>query len=1335
MKSVIRHCFTFASLIVFCGGCVTFEQPVAMSGEEIVFGADAHIVAETKATSGTAETTSLTSFYVSAVTGSAGSESSAFTSTQFTQIPGSSPAAYKGSRNWPASDQNYKFYASNVPLTFAAGGTTVSATNTTDVVCAYLTDGTYKTKNTLTFDHIFARLGRVDVVAETGYTISGISIRMTPKTGGTYNLRTGAGQTDGTGWSSVTTGSSTVVANKTGANANDVYLVPGSYTLTATWTATQSGASVTYTNMEVDIVVVGGKTNVVSVVLGGEIILGIDLEEYCEYNYKDNLDYLTFYCDEAGTIGWKCTNASVAKTIQYSKDQGATWTSITSTTSGATISVSAGDVVWFKGTNSAYGTATNYNSFTLSNNAHVYGNVNSLTGNNVSVDTYCFYALFRDCAKLNTYNIKKIILPATTLSGHCYKYMFANCFGLTSAPDLPATTMKDYCYLDMFYQCTSLTIAPKLPATTLASCCYSNMFAMCSGLETAPDLPATTLAPNCYESMFKGCSGLLVAPELPATTLAAECYYSMFSLCSNLTTAPVLAVMTLANNCYGYMFYNCTGLLTAPELPATTLANYCYANMFKGCTGITVAPELPATTLANYCYANMFQGCTGLTTAPELPAVTLAGNCYSSMFYGCSSLNYVKALFTTTPSDTYTQDWVNGVAATGTFVKNPDAAWSVVGNNGVPTGWTVFDKNYLKFTFTSDGSVAWQNVKGDIQYSKNNGPWTAFGGATVSVSAGDEILFKGALTNGVGNAYEHTSSKFITTGKFNVSGDVRSLSSFSNTIKSRHFAYLFSKCFGLESAEDLVLPSASLNSYCFSSMFQHCVSLTVAPELPAASLATQCYYSMFEGCTSLESAPNLPATTLATGCYYAMFKGCSSLRAAPELPVQTLQAQCYYSMFEKCVSLTEAPELPATTMQSSCYQSMFLGCTALTEAPELPATTLATSCYYSMFNGCQQLATAPDLPATALATSCYYGMFQGCLSLTTAPVLPAETLVSSCYINMFNGCSSLNYIKALFTTTPSDTYTKTWVKSVAASGTFVKNFSAAWTETGNNGVPTGWMVEYTYPEPVGKFTINASGDQVGFAPGNLQCTIASGPDATGYNYTGTNWTFAKNQWEYLGSTASANSFVIGTKMDLFGWVGETADYNTYGLVNLSSTYSEHYGNSSDDVLKTDWGSIAELISNCGSGWYSLSIDDWDYILNSRSGGTVNSSTTIRYTGATIRTDAGGEDGFIIFPDNCMISGSEFTTVGRLNGNSNWGPKCTASQWTALEKKGCVFIPLSGYGFEDLTDEGGDVGYYCSSSARFPGLAWYAHFENDDFDPEHSKSRCFRMAVRLVKRVN
>lgn len=176
---------------------------------------------------------------------------------------------------------------------------------------------------------------------------------------------------------------------------------------------------------------------------------------------------------------------------------------------------------------------------------------------------------------------------------------------------------------------------------------------------------------------------------LVATTLAVDCYCNMFNGCRSLITTPALPATTLANGCYNSMFYNCTSLVTAPQLPATTLATQCYDSMFYGCTSLTTAPALPATILTEKCYYEMFYQCTSLVSAPELPATTLVSRCYTGMFRGCTSLNYIKAMFTTTPGTSYTSSWVEGVASSGTFVKNSAATWNVTGVNGIPSGWTV----------------------------------------------------------------------------------------------------------------------------------------------------------------------------------------------------------------------------------------------------------------------------------------------------------------------------------------------------------------------------------------------------------------------------------------------------------------------------------------------------------------------------------------------------------------------------------------------------------------------------------------------------------------------
>lgn len=239
-------------------------EPEAIPADVICFTAEGEGIGASVATRATA-VTSLSSFNVNCVTGTLGSSESSVFNTSFFGGP-----TYTGGQFWPVTDPSYKFYASNVAITPSASGPTVAASNATDVVCAVKSDPTYKVSNALVFDHIFARLGDVTITAASGYTVTGISITITPKTGGTYNLYTGNGQTDGTGWSSLSTGSSTGIANATpGTKSNDIYLVPGTYTLTATWTATRGESVQTFSGKTQTVALTAGKINTISATLGG----------------------------------------------------------------------------------------------------------------------------------------------------------------------------------------------------------------------------------------------------------------------------------------------------------------------------------------------------------------------------------------------------------------------------------------------------------------------------------------------------------------------------------------------------------------------------------------------------------------------------------------------------------------------------------------------------------------------------------------------------------------------------------------------------------------------------------------------------------------------------------------------------------------------------------------------------------------------------------------------------------------------------------------------------------------------------------------------------------
>ena len=218
--------------------------------------------------------------------------------------------------------------------------------------------------------------------------------------------------------------------------------------------------------------------------------------------------YLTFDILSSGTLKWKSNGSGATKTISYSINDGE-WTDITSSSS-ATISVSEGDVVRFKGSNTRYCEAdkNNYSGFANGTATfNISGNIMSLTeGDNFTnvttlPGTWTFTQLFKQSRCISAENL---ILPATTMTESCYRSMFSKCYTLEKAPELPATELANSCYSYMFEDC-AITSAPELPAPTLVSECYKNMFTGCTSLNYIKCL-ATTKPSGCLSDWVKNVS-------------------------------------------------------------------------------------------------------------------------------------------------------------------------------------------------------------------------------------------------------------------------------------------------------------------------------------------------------------------------------------------------------------------------------------------------------------------------------------------------------------------------------------------------------------------------------------------------------------------------------------------------------------------------------------------------------------------------------------------------------------------------------------------------------------------------------------------------------------
>lgn len=224
---------------------------------------------------------------------------------------------------------------------------------------------------------------------------------------------------------------------------------------------------------------------------------------------------LAFVITNSGVLRWVCSDSAYTKTIQYSKDKGLTWSSLTSTESGTTLNVEKGDVVQFKGDNATYASSIlAYNSFSASTcEFYLVGNIMSLinstnfSGLTTLESAYTFYSLFEDCTGLT--DASSLSLPATTLSDNCYAYMFYGCSGLNDVID-PSELVFNNSYYNSSIDdiVANFSVTPNLIATQLSNGCYQSMFEGCSSLTKAPVLIAETLTQNCYSQMFKDCTSL-----------------------------------------------------------------------------------------------------------------------------------------------------------------------------------------------------------------------------------------------------------------------------------------------------------------------------------------------------------------------------------------------------------------------------------------------------------------------------------------------------------------------------------------------------------------------------------------------------------------------------------------------------------------------------------------------------------------------------------------------------------------------------------------------------------------------------------------------------------
>lgn len=251
MKKLLLTLPFIALLLMSCSKDSENRLPaVSINDDQVVFTTRAATRADVVATE------NLTSFNVVAVSVApqTSDEVKVWDDGVFTGTP---QGDFTGGKYWPTNTVSWNFYAAaNATMTFAPAGTTVAVENCEkDVVAKYLQGAGYKQKNVITFEHILCQLGTVALKAPEGYAVTDAKMYLNPIYSGTYSIKAVNGANDAAkraGWTrgSASTTPVYIVGNaNTGVQVstetnnstytsgdNDLWLVPGEYTLTLSYT-------------------------------------------------------------------------------------------------------------------------------------------------------------------------------------------------------------------------------------------------------------------------------------------------------------------------------------------------------------------------------------------------------------------------------------------------------------------------------------------------------------------------------------------------------------------------------------------------------------------------------------------------------------------------------------------------------------------------------------------------------------------------------------------------------------------------------------------------------------------------------------------------------------------------------------------------------------------------------------------------------------------------------------------------------------------------------------------------------------------------------------------
>ena len=275
----------------------------------------------------------------------------------------------------------------------------------------------------------------------------------------------------------------------------------------------------------------------------------------------------------------------------------------------------------------------------------------------------------------------------------------------------------------------------------------------------------------------------------------------------------------------------------------------------------------------------------------------------------------------------------------------------------------------------------------------------------------------------------------------------------------------------------------------------------------------------------------------------------------------------------------------------------------------------------------------------------------------------------------------------------------------------------------------------------------AEGRTVRFSRGNLENNAAQGSHTTadGQTLQGT-WRFSIHQYDtIIYGNLNASPIYDGWQSDFSwgtsGWNSGAVCFQPWEWSHVGSFHDDKdywpYGDStaslSGSYKNADWA-YYNAISNGGNRpcmWRTLTSDEWEYLISTRSASTINSIPNARFAPANVA----GIDGVILFPDtyshpsNIDLPQCINRCPSHIRDSMSY---YTASQWNEIETRGGVFLPIH-------RSEQSTYGEYWSVTNKLEGMhahPYYLYFifysvQSASFNIRVTTNGSFRIG-RLVR---